>query len=62
MTWRNAVSKFLEDPKRAVEVLGAIESPATLARLEAANELGVVLRASRRVEHPQWPEARVDSA
>ncbi len=57
----NAVSKFLEDPKRAVEVLGALQSPATLARLEAAGEIGEVLRASSLVQHPQWPEARVHS-
>jgi acyl-CoA reductase-like NAD-dependent aldehyde dehydrogenase len=44
-----------------VEVLGAIQSPATLARLEAAHELGEVLRASSAVAHPQWPEARVRS-
>lgn len=56
-----AVSKFLEDPARAVEVLGAIQSPATLARLEAAHDLGVVLRASSAITHPQWPQARVRS-
>ena len=57
----NAMSTFLLDPVRAVEVLGAIQSPATLARLEAAHELGEVLRASRAITHPQWPEARVRS-
>jgi phenylacetic acid degradation protein paaN len=56
-----AVSKFLDDPARAVEVLGAIQSPATLARLEAASGLGEVLRASNAIAHPQWPEARVRS-
>ena len=56
-----AVSKFLEVPARAVEVLGAIQSPATLARLEAAHSLGEVLRPSGTVVHPQWPEARVRS-
>jgi phenylacetic acid degradation protein paaN len=57
----NAVSKFLEDPARAVEVLGAIQSPATLARVEAAHKLGEVLRASSAIAHPLWPEARVRS-
>jgi len=57
----SAVSKFLDDPARAVEVLGAIQSPATLARLEAAHGLGEVLRASSPIAHPQWPEARVRS-
>lgn len=56
-----AVSKFLEDPARAVEVLGAIQSPATLARLDAAKGLGEVLRASSPIAHPQWPDARVRS-
>jgi phenylacetic acid degradation protein paaN len=57
----HAVSKFLEDPARAVEVLGAIQSPATLARVEAAHKLGEVLRASSAIAHPLWPEARVRS-
>lgn len=57
----NAVSKFLADPARAVEVLGAIQSPATLARLAAAHELGEVLRASSPIPHPHWPTARVHS-
>ncbi|MCM2305875.1 MAG: phenylacetic acid degradation protein PaaN [Sulfuritalea sp.] len=57
----NAVSQFLENPARAVEILGAIQSPATLARLEAAHGLGEVLRASGAVVHPHWPEARVRS-
>ena len=57
----NAVSKFLEDPARAVEVLGAIQSPATAARLDAAQGLGEVLRPSSAIVHPQWPEARVRS-
>ena len=57
----NAVSALLENPARAVEVLGAIQSQATLARLEAAHELGEVLRASSAIVHPQWPEARVRS-
>jgi phenylacetic acid degradation protein paaN len=54
-----AVSKFLEDPARAVEVLGAIQSPATAARIERARELGTVLRDSSTIEHPHWPGARV---
>ena len=57
----HAVSKFLEDPARAVEVLGALQSPATLARLEGAGDLGEVLRESSLIPHPQWPEARVHS-
>lgn len=58
-----AMGKFLEDPARAVEVLGAIQSPATLARIQAAQDLAEatadILRASARLPHPQWPAARV---
>ncbi|MEW6165292.1 MAG: phenylacetic acid degradation protein PaaN [Pseudomonadota bacterium] len=58
-----ALGKFLEDPARAVEVLGAIQSPTTVARIEAARELAEtmadILRESEAVAHPQWPKARV---
>jgi phenylacetic acid degradation protein paaN len=58
-----ALGKFLEDPARAVEVLGAIQSQATLARIEAARNLaessGEILRDSQPMIHPQWPLARV---
>ncbi len=54
-----SVSKFLEDPARAVEVLGAIQSAATAARVDGAQSLGEVLRASSAIQHPQWPEARI---
>ncbi len=57
----NSISKFLEDPARAVEVLGAIQSAATAARIEAAQDLGEVLRPSSAIQHPQWPDARVRS-
>lgn len=54
-----SVSKFLEDPARAVEVLGAIQSAATAARVDGAQELGEVLRQSAAIAHPQWPDARI---
>jgi phenylacetic acid degradation protein paaN len=58
-----ALGKFVEEPARAVEVLGAIQSPATMARIDAASELGEasaeVLRFSMPLAHPKWPEARV---
>ena len=54
-----AIGRFVEDPARAVDVLGAIQSPAVLARLDAAAELGEVVRASTAIVHPQWPDARV---
>ena len=58
-----ALGKFVEDPTRAVEVLGAIQSPATLARIQAARDLAEaiadILRDSEPLNHPQWPAARV---
>lgn len=55
----NAIGKLLEEPLRAVEILGAIQSPATLERLDAASELGDVLRESVALSHPHWPGARI---
>ena len=57
----SAVTKFLDDPARAVEVLGAIQSATTLARIDGARGLGEVLRESSAITHPAWPEARVRS-
>ena len=54
-----AIGKLLEDTSRAVEVLGAIRSPDTLARIEAAREFGEILRDSSPLPHPRWPNARV---
>lgn len=54
-----AVSKFLDDPARAVEVLGAIQSPVTAARVDSARNLGEILRESSTIDHPQWPGARI---
>lgn len=58
-----ALGKFLEEPARAVEVLGAIQSPATVMRIQAARDLAEaaadILRDSEKLIHPQWPAARV---
>lgn len=58
-----AMGKFLEDPARAVEVLGAIQSNATVARIDATRDLAEtvadILRDSVRIAHPKWPGARV---
>ncbi len=54
-----AVGRLLEDPLRAAEVLGAIQSPTTLDRIEAAAQFGEVVRESAAFVHPQWPEARM---
>jgi phenylacetic acid degradation protein paaN len=54
-----AVSRLLGDPARAVELLGAIQSSATLARIEALARCGDVVRAADSIVHPQWPQAAV---
>lgn len=54
-----SIDKFLSDPERAVEVLGAIQSPATLQRLEQAASLGEVVLESRAITHPHFPNATV---
>jgi len=60
-----AISALLEDNARAVEVLGAIQSPATVARIDAMREFGTesgqILRDSSTLQHPHWPNARVHS-
>jgi phenylacetic acid degradation protein paaN len=54
------LDKLLSDPARAVEILGAIQNPATLRRLEAApGEGGEVIVPSKSITHPQFPQARV---
>ncbi len=55
-----SVEKMLGEPARAVEILGAIQNPATVNRLEAASrEGGDVVLPSRAIQHPQFPQARV---
>ncbi len=54
-----AVDKFLSDPERAVNVLGAIQAPATAERVEAARDLGRILLDSRAIGHPEFPDARI---
>lgn len=53
------VDKFLSDPERAVEVLGCIQSEATVQRIEQAASLGRVALPSRAIQHPKFPDARV---
>lgn len=54
-----AVDGFLSAPERAVEILGAIQSEATAARIEEAKGLGEVLLASKTLSHPKYPDARI---
>ncbi len=57
-----AIDKFLADPAVATAVLGAIQSPETLARIGNAASGGFggeVVLASRKIEHPEFPNAEV---
>ena len=54
-----SVGKFLSDPDRAFAVLGAIQAPATLDRLERAGTLGEVALESTALSHPEFPDAAV---
>lgn len=57
-----AVDWLLSDPKRATEVLGAIQNEKTAARIEEAKQAGgEVLRESTVVENEAFPSARVRS-
>lgn len=57
----SSVEKFLSDPERAAEVLGAIQADATYERVAKAELLGEVVLASSKRENPHFPEARVIS-
>ncbi|GAA4916258.1 phenylacetic acid degradation protein PaaN [Stackebrandtia albiflava] len=54
-----AVAKLTGDAERAVEIIGAIVSPQVADRIDAAAETGEVVLASKRLEHPAYPGARV---
>ena len=54
-----AIDGLVSVPERAVEVLGAIATEATLARVDAENGKPGVVRASAPLEHPQFPGARI---
>ncbi|PLX75537.1 MAG: phenylacetic acid degradation protein PaaN [Azoarcus sp.] len=54
-----AIDKFLTDPAVATAVLGAIQSEATLERIAEAGEYGKVVLASKKVDHPDFPQAEV---
>ncbi|UCF66299.1 MAG: phenylacetic acid degradation protein PaaN [Acidobacteriota bacterium] len=57
-----AVDRLLEDPSRAADVLGCIQSEKTLARItEARANGGALLRASESVSIEKYPRARVRS-
>lgn len=54
-----AIDKFLSDPATALAILGAIQSEATLRRIESASSLGRVVLASRALQNPEFPKANV---
>jgi phenylacetic acid degradation protein paaN len=53
-----AVDALLAKPEVACAVLGAVQSPATLARVDAAG-LGRVVLAAKALVHPEFPQAAV---
>jgi phenylacetic acid degradation protein paaN len=54
-----AIDKFLSDPATATAVLGAIQSEATLKRIDEAAAVATVVLASKPVPHPEFPQAQV---
>ena len=56
-----AIDKLLGDPARAVEVLGCIQNPAVLERVDGAAREGVVVRQSAPLQHPQFAAARIQT-
>lgn len=54
-----AISKLLADPAMACGILGAIQSEATLRRIEDAPNWGRVVLASRTLVNPDFPAAAV---
>ncbi|WP_313072136.1 phenylacetic acid degradation protein PaaN [Melaminivora sp.] len=54
-----AVDKLLSDPRVVTAVLGAISAPQTVERIREASGKGRVLLASRAVDHPDYPGARM---
>lgn len=56
-----AIEALLGDPARAAEVLGAIQNKATLARIDEAARQGMVVHASKAIEHPNFAAATVQT-
>ncbi len=54
-----AIDKFLSDPATACAVLGAIQAPDTLKRIAEAPQAATVVLASKKVAHPEFPDAEV---
>ncbi len=56
-----AIDGLLADPARGAEILGCIQDPATLERIERVERAAgnAVLRASKALVHPDFPDARI---
>lgn len=54
-----SIDRSLADPATATAVLGAIQSPDTLARIDTVPQLADVVLASRPIDNPEFPAARV---
>lgn len=54
-----AIEQLLASPSTAIALLGAINSDATLARIADAPKWGRVVLASKRIAHPDFPDAQV---
>jgi phenylacetic acid degradation protein paaN len=55
----DAVADLTSDPAKALDVTGAIQNEAVLARLERARSLGEIVLDSCSLAHPQFPDARI---
>jgi phenylacetic acid degradation protein paaN len=55
------IRKLLEDPARAVEVLGAIQNESILQRITDARNLGEIVIDSQPMDHPQFHRARIQT-
>ncbi|HET8701968.1 MAG TPA: phenylacetic acid degradation protein PaaN, partial [Nitrococcus sp.] len=58
-TLADGIRQLLRDEERAAELLGAIQSDATLRRIEESARLGEMVLASEPRRHPRFPDARV---
>ena len=56
-----AIDRLLGDPGRAAEILGCIQNPAVLERVDGAAREGMVVRQSASLQHPQFAAARVQT-
>lgn len=55
------ISRLLDEGEKALDVLGCLHAEWLKEGIDAAREVGEVLRDSSPVEHPNWPAARIHS-